>query len=159
MSTLELKWRDREIGGAQTARRFLDFVIDGQSFYEEVGDLVSPFGWLAPVGSRKAADRFLLREDADFPNERRSIYVCPECADLGCGAVSAVIERIDNTVVWRDFGYENDYDENVHLEDYKNFGPFVFNLSDYERAIESALETNDEQSRTKQDHLFDGQGQ
>jgi hypothetical protein len=34
----------------------------------------------------KAVDRLLLMSDADFPNDRRSLFVCAECGDLGCGA-------------------------------------------------------------------------
>jgi hypothetical protein len=38
------------------------------------------------------------------------MYVCAECGDLGCGAVTAAVEVGDDKVVWRDFGYQNNYE-------------------------------------------------
>lgn len=142
MSTIELKWKERVVNGAQTPRKFLDFVIDGNSLYEFFGDLISPFGWLSPDETLKAVDRLLLIDEADFPNNRRSIYICPECGDLGCGAISAVIERAGNRIIWRDFGYENNYDETVHFDEYRDLGPFSFDLDEYSRVIAQAATTN-----------------
>lgn len=45
---------------------------------------------------------------APLPEGRASLYICAECGDMGCGGVTAVIERAADTVVWRDFGYQND---------------------------------------------------
>ncbi len=140
MSTIELRWREREIGGAQTPRKFLDFVIDGESFYEKMGGEISPLGWFVPEQNQIAVNRFLLIESPDFPDNRRNIYVCPECGDLGCGAVSAVIEEIEGRIVWRDFGYENNYDGNVLFEDYREIGPFSFEKEEYAVAIKQAEE-------------------
>jgi hypothetical protein len=58
-----------------------------------------------------AVDRLLLTSEADFPNERRSLFVCAECGDLGCGAVTLSVTRVGGKVVWSDFGYENTYEE------------------------------------------------
>src|SRR5215203_3471935 len=146
MSSLVVKWTDREIGGAQTPRRFLDFVIDGESLYEKLGDLISPLGWGNNDEERKAIDRFLRKSEPDLPNNRTSIYVCPECGDLGCGAISAVIEGDGDNIVWRDFGYENNYDEYVNLEDYRDVGPFTFNATEYSHLFSSALNTMDRES-------------
>ena len=52
--------------------------------------------------------------------------VCSECGDIGCGAITAIIEITDKTVIWRDFGYENDYSQ-PDLFNYKEIGPFTFN--------------------------------
>ncbi len=128
---IELRWRERAFGEAQTPRRFLDFIVDGESFYEKLGDVISPLGWGSPEHNKIAMNRFLLLEPADFPADRRSIYVCPECGDLGCGAVSAVIEKVENHIVWRDFGYENNYDESVLFDDYRDVGPYIFDAGEY----------------------------
>jgi hypothetical protein len=82
---------------------------------------------------------WLLNEPADFPNDRRSLYVCPECGDLGCGALSAVIENVDNQIIWRDFGYQNNYEDIVHLDSYRDIGPFVFEAAEYESVIRRVL--------------------
>jgi hypothetical protein len=145
-STIELKWKDRQFGKAQTPRRFLDVVIDGQSLYELLNeDKISPIGWSLPVENERATNRFLLVEPADLPNDRRSIYVCPECADLGCGAVSAIIEEQADKFVWSDFGYQNNYDDDVYFEGYEEIGPFIFDRSQYESIFRSAIEFSNEQ--------------
>ncbi len=144
MSTIDLKWTDRVLTGAQTPRRFMDFVVDGNPFYPIMGDLIPPLGWLTDEGNQGTVNRLLRKSSADFPNERNSIYVCPECGDLGCGAVSVIIERQGDNIIWRDFGYQNNYDESVHFEDFGNLGPFSFAASDYNQAISTALTLKDE---------------
>ena len=141
MSTIELHWRDRKIGTVQTPRRFFDLVVDGESLYDKVGDFISPLGWQNDGENRKAVDRFLRRAESDFPGNRTSIFICPECGDLGCGAVSAVIEREGGDIIWRDFGYQNNYDDAVHREDLEDLGPFTFNATEYYTEFIKALET------------------
>ena len=138
--SLQLLRKTRPGGVGITQRAFLDFVVDGHELSEQVGgDLISCLGWLDTAENARAVRRLLLDEAPDFPNDRRSLYVCPECGDLGCGAVSAVIENIGDQIVWRDFGYENDYEDKVTLTVYKNIGPFVFNKTQYEDTIRRAL--------------------
>ncbi len=139
MSRIELKWTDRVTTGSQTPRRFLDFVIDDHSLYRKVGDLVSPLGWLSAEENRKAVNRLLRKEPADFRNGRTSIFICAECGDLGCGAMFAVIERIDDNIIWRDFGYQNSYDDAVHTDGFEDIGPFTFNATEYHNEIVRAL--------------------
>ena len=144
ISTLELIWTNRVLTGSQTPVRFLDFVVDGEPLYPVMGDVISPLGWLPAEQNKLAADRLLRKATADFPDGRRSLYVCPECAGPGCGAVSVIIERQGDNIIWRDFGYQNDYDETVHFEDFEDLGPFTFDASDYYRVISSALDLKDE---------------
>jgi len=101
--------------------------------------MVSCLGWFVPEENAKAARRLLLEEAADLPDNRRTLYVCPECGDIGCGAVSLVVERVEDKIIWRDFGYENNYEEVVRTEGYENVGPFVFDRAEYEEAIKKAL--------------------
>ena len=37
------------------------------------------------------------------------IYVCPECGDIDCGAITAVIKDYGDRIIWSDFGYETNY--------------------------------------------------
>lgn len=137
-STLRLEWKRREGGGGRTQRDYLDCVIDGRPLSEAVGgDLASCLGWLAPEQNAKAARRLLLEEPADLPGGRRSLYVCPECAELACGALTVVVERAGGGFVWRDFGFQSD--EVVRREGLEAVGPFVFDRAEYERAILVAL--------------------
>lgn len=142
VSTLKLEWKRRE-GGGQTRRDFLDFIVDDQPLSELVGDQISCLGWLVPEETAKAIGRLLLNEAADLSNNRRTLYICPECGDIGCGAVSLVIERIGDNIIWRDFGYENNYDGILHTEGFKEVGPFTFDSTDYAEAIRKALITTD----------------
>ncbi len=114
INVFRLEHNRREGGGGATPRDYLDFVVDGEPLSQKIGgDLVSSLGWFVPEENAKAVRRLLLEEPPDFPNDRRSLYVCAECGDLGCGAVSAVIEQDGNEVIWRDFAFENDYEDQV----------------------------------------------
>ena len=102
----ELEWRDRRVsGGGQTPRRFLDYIVDGASLYERhCDDDISPLGWLSSDYDAAAAQRLLGHAAPDL-GERTAIYVCPECADLLCGAISVVIKPDGDEVGWLDIAY------------------------------------------------------
>src|SRR5271167_2896452 len=98
ISTLELARKRRPYakfgnGNTQSERNYLDFVIDGIPLSERIAhagyDLVSVATkeWTQSERQRSLR-RLLLEEPADFPNDRRSLMVCGECGDLGCGAIS-----------------------------------------------------------------------
>ena len=148
LSTLEFVFRQRSYvkmpgGSSQSERNFLDFIVDGQSLAEMTHhDLVSVLcqEWL-PEERERSVRRLLGEEAADFADDRRSILVCAECGDIGCGAVSAVVDFSDKTALWRDFGYQNNYEPEIHCEHLKNIGPFEFDLSDYKSKLIRALET------------------
>jgi len=89
----ELEWRDREVGKGQTSCRFLDYVIDGVGFYERhEHDVVSCLGWLQSEHDESAAQRLLCNDAPDLDG-RVAVCVCPEDADLLCGAITVTIER------------------------------------------------------------------
>jgi hypothetical protein len=147
LSTLDFAVRQRPYvkspsGTFQSERNYLDFVIDGLSVAERTRyDLVSVLckEWVSE--EREKSVRRLLREEAaDFPDDRRSLLVCPECGDIGCGAVSIIIDVSDSSMLWRDFGYQNTYEPEIHGAHLKDFGPFEFELSDYRSKLSHALE-------------------
>jgi hypothetical protein len=144
-STLALKWTDRVLSGSQTPRRFLDFMVGENPLYPTMGDRITPLGWLGSDLERKAVYRLLRKEPSDFPENRNSIYICPECAQLDCGAVTVVIERVGDDIVWRDFGIQNDSHETVYRNDFDDIGPFYFNATEYFWVISSAFDAKDEQ--------------
>ncbi len=88
----------------------------------------------------KAVGRLLLREKADLPNDRRSFFVCSKCGDLGCGAITAVVERQGDTITWKAFGYENTYEDKILLDAYSTVGPFTFDATAYERTLVQAMD-------------------
>jgi len=44
------------------------------------------------------------------------------------------------SVVWKDFGFENDYEENIRLDEYKHIGPFTFDWKEYESTLLEAID-------------------
>ena len=118
ISTLEFVWSSRAGGGGRTERRFRDIKVDGVALSTVVNaDVISPFGWGSPEEQFMALDRLLLRAPPDLYEGRVSLYVCPECGDLGCGAVSVVIETDGSGIIWRDFAFQNNYDAMVGRAD------------------------------------------
>jgi hypothetical protein len=146
VSTLELIRLERTVlpGEQKQQRAFWDFCIDGISLYNKlanVRDLVSII-WIDPpnpVENRKGIKRLLMLESADFPNNRTALYVCPECGDLGCGAISIGIIFSENQVTWKAFGYENNYENIVESDRYTSIGPFVFDRIAYENLFRNLL--------------------
>lgn len=138
-SVLRLEWKRREGGGGKTQRDYLDFVVDNQSLSETLGgDLISCLGWFVPDQNRRAINRLLLKEPADLPKNRRSLYVCPECGEIDCGAITAVIERSGNKMIWREFGFESNVDQATPIESAQGLY-FEFALAQYNEALKSAL--------------------
>ena len=131
-------------GTYKSERHFLDFAINGQSLWETVGKSRDTLSVLcreyALDESIRAANRLLLTEKADFPNDRRSLFICPECDNLGCGAITVSVVREGSAIVWRDFGFENTYEQNIALNDYADVGPFSFDAALYERALSEGID-------------------
>jgi len=151
MTTLSLAWRIRpgrknvgSFGGSQTERRFLDFVIGERSLFDMLHaanqDLIGVLGWASKEMDIATIDQLLLRQSAALPNGRHLIFVCGECGDIGCGAITADVCSEDDQIVWKNFGFENDYDEEMSdFETYQGIGPFSFHKGEYTRAFESYL--------------------
>jgi hypothetical protein len=147
MNTISLLKTERAVSGlgSQIKRTFLDFVVDGVSLYEKIGrrhDLISTL-WMDPPMHKeeqvKAIRRLLTLDAGDLSNGRVSLYVCPECGDLGCGVISAQINVTDDHITWHDFGHENNYEENVERDSYSSVGPFQFSRSVYEATLNLTL--------------------
>lgn len=135
---LELIWRIRSGGGGRTEQRYLDFVIDGQSLGTllHCGDMIGCLGWGRLVYEAEMADVLLLKKPSPLETGRVMLYVCPECGDIGCGAITALVEQTEDYFVWRDFGYENDYDPELPgLTEYIEVGPFRFGKAEYQQVL------------------------
>ena len=115
-------------GDYQVHRDFLDFIVDGRPLLFQLSDLdaVSPLASDVPPAIFTAQVRSLLLEaDAPLADGRYVIYGCPECADLACGAVTAVIERDGDDYVWRDFAWQTDEHADLELNGYTASGRSV----------------------------------
>jgi hypothetical protein len=130
-------------GNGKHERFTVDFLINGQSLYDLLSahrrDLAGRFSQGAQVWNEESAHIFLTMKPADLKNGRIMLYVCPECGDIGCGAITVRVTKSDESYIWTEFGYENDYDsEMTDLDSYRLIGPFQFKVDEYCEAIEKA---------------------
>ena len=132
ISALELAWNVRGGGGGRTERRFLDYVVDGTPLSSVIkADVISPFGWCVAAEQVKAASRLVREASPDLPEERVSLFVCPECGDLDCGAVGITVDRGQGLVIWRDFAFESNGERSSYA-----LGPFRFDGRAYHQQFE-----------------------
>lgn len=90
---------------------FLDLVVDGMSLRETVpmaADMVTDLNrpWLPTVAQ---AVEVLLgrRRHADLAPGRVPLLVCAACGDLGCGALTALVNVGVDDVRWSDWKWED----------------------------------------------------
>ncbi|MFG2944748.1 oxidoreductase [Streptomyces adustus] len=129
-------------GGYRIHRDFLDFVVDGRPLLHRLRDLdaVSPLASDVPPAIFTEQVRGLLLEaGAPLSGGRYVIYGCPECADLACGAVTAVIDAHGDDYVWRDFAWQTRPDVDLELDGYHGIGPFRFRGHEYRAALHALL--------------------
>jgi hypothetical protein len=139
-------------GGYQLHRDFVDFVVDGRPLLFRLSDLdaVSPLASDVPPAIFTAQVRSLLLEtEAPLPGGRYVIYGCPECEDLACGAVTAVIERHGDDYIWRDFAWQTDELADLELNGYHGIGPFRFSGAEYRAALHSLLDGDSGSTRRR----------
>jgi hypothetical protein len=74
----------------------------------------------------------MLASDVPVGGHRVPLFVCPECGDLACGAITARVSRTELGAQWADFAYENGFDPTSKL----TLGPFEFEWAAYLREIE-----------------------
>ncbi|MEV5430438.1 oxidoreductase [Streptomyces sp. NPDC052701] len=130
-------------GDYRVHRDFVDFVVDGRPLLFRLSDLdaVSPLASDVPPALFTAQVRSLLLEtDPPLPGGRYVIYGCPECEDLACGAVTAVIRRDGDDFVWRDFAWQTGEHADLELNGYHGMGPFRFRGAEYRAALGSLLD-------------------
>ncbi|MEU3759937.1 oxidoreductase [Streptomyces albogriseolus] len=130
-------------GDFQVHRDFVDFVVDGRPLLYRLSNLdaVSPLAWDVPPSLFTAQVRGLLLETgAPLPDGRYVVYGCPECEDLACGAVTAVIERDGEDVIWRDFAWQTGAHADLERDGYHGMGPFRFRGAEYRAALTALLD-------------------
>lgn len=134
MNSLQLIRAVRAGGSNKVEQHYLDFSISGVSLKELLGqndaDLISPFGW----GDNQEHNRHILRifrlqEKPELSTGRIALYVCPECGDMGCGAITVSIQDRGDRIVGKDFGYETDNGE--LSETYPEIDPIEFDRQSY----------------------------
>jgi hypothetical protein len=128
------------IGSADPRKReryTFDFAVNGVSLFEATKASRSDMcGSLSdPKFEREVARRInggiaaTLTSDVPAGSGRRvALFVCPECGDLACGAITVLVSRNDLGVQWSDFAYDNGFDALSKLD---LLGPFEFEWTAY----------------------------
>ena len=115
-----------------------DFLISGTSLFEIFSNLgfdcVPCLDWLTSAEDDAAKARLLKETDPDLPSGNVSLFICPLCGDLGCGAIGVKILKEQGFVTWEQFAFENDYDPESY-EPISQIGPFKFDYNQYKSAI------------------------
>lgn len=120
LATLQLRHEKRpykQVGTNlyQSEREFLDFIVNDRSLWQlcqQAGlDNISCL-WIPHLYQADVL-RLLLEAPADFSDGRIALYVCAECGDIHCGAVSVRITQHNNLITWSDFAYQNNYDASM----------------------------------------------
>jgi len=135
-------------GITKQERHSVDFVINGNSLFTathaDKKDMCGRFSAETKNWNQESARAFLLEGDPDegLDNQRFMVFVCSECGDLGCGAITCEISRDGDSVIWQHFAYENGYDPKMtDLDSYSHIGPFCFHEDEYRRVINEAQNT------------------
>ena len=137
-------------GGDKTERHFWDYVVHVISLrstwqdadrFGVVADSVGVLGWGKAGIEAESVAKLRIDEQADYPPNRVAIYVCPECGDLGCGAVTVAVNRDAEAVTWSDFRWEVNWYADHPGESTIRFelGPFRFDYDAYSEVLNSAL--------------------
>ncbi|RKZ53168.1 MAG: hypothetical protein DRR00_05730 [Candidatus Parabeggiatoa sp. nov. 3] len=127
----------------QTERFSVDFIINNASLIKSLKaqnkHLMGRFVMGFTAENIKSKDIFLLKDEADLDNGRTMLYICPECGDIGCGAITVKISKKEGFYIWENFTYENNYDDDMTDEEsYQYLGPFYFIETEYVNAITQA---------------------
>ncbi len=139
-----LSFREQQREGYPCNFKHADFWVDGQRLYDSIlrlypnMDDIACLGFGSEAFQKKHIEKLLLNAAADFSDDRRALYICPACGDLGCGAVSLRIKREQGMFVWYDFGIENEGDSMPRVTPLPGIGPFYFEERAYIETIRSA---------------------
>lgn len=85
-------------------RSSLEYAINGRPLGElvDVGGFVCIFGCLGAAQDRSTA-RQLAQREPPRSSGRVVLYVCDQCGDLACGAVTVLVTRYPDGFGWSDF--------------------------------------------------------
>ena len=86
-------------------------------------------------------DNLLLNTQMNADSQRQPLIVCSECADIGCGMITAVIESTENEIIWKDFAYQTNSKELQDRDLLKMIGTFRFGKHDYESKLQKLKHT------------------
>lgn len=133
---------EKDRHGFKSERWSIDFLVAGRSLFRLLNghhkDLSGAFlarrdrVFRRTQGNAAARELFNIRT----ASTRLLLYVCPECGDLACGALTCEGSRVSDTIVWSNFGFETGIIEYpADFASYAEIGPFEFDARQYAEAI------------------------
>ena len=143
MDTLSFQLAERGGGLGQTRVIFRDFIISGKSIYVELTkqkfDYVSCLGWVSAVYEKESRQRLQMQRKGEMPKGKVGLYVCPECVDPLCGAMTVSIKEFRDEIIWSKLSYDNGWEgeDDMYIHKELDIGPFRFKKSDYFQAIKN----------------------
>jgi hypothetical protein len=144
MDILTMRWKTRFGSPNQQERRAIDFVINGVPLWETLQldkyDLSGCIGW--SLQSQRSIQELIGNIESELHSKRVQFYICPECGDIGCGAITAAVSRENNTLTWSNFAFENDFDPETdpdigYRTSFPFVGPFQFDPQQVEQVLYS----------------------
>lgn len=85
------------------------FAINGRPLgvLVALGDSVCVLDTSDRANTRRVARQLRGADPSEFASGRVPIYVCSECGDLGCGAVTVRVTELDDCFVWSELSIES----------------------------------------------------
>ncbi len=144
MNTLALIQQTRPGGGGQSHREWAEFVVDDRPLHSMIvpGDFISCIGWLPAYAEISLVRQLLLAEPSELGGGRCQLYICPECGDIGCGAVTVAVAKTHDAFTWSHLRFENNYDAGMTTP-YEGVGPFRFAKHDYWRLLSDRVRSRE----------------
>jgi hypothetical protein len=138
MHSLQLQQAIRKGSHNKKEGEYLDFVVSSRSLKSVLGLENADYVTLIGYGTNKEFAKqilniFRLKEKSYLSTGRVMIYACPECSDIDCGAITAVILDLGSKIAWKDFWYETGY--GGVTERYSNIEPIEFDRQSYFEAF------------------------
>ena len=94
------------------------------------------YGRIADFRTADARGPGRASSDSLLPGPGHGIACEAGRGDLGCGAVSVLLRREGQAIVWDEMGSQNNYEEGWHP--IEGLGPYSFDFEQYRAAIKNA---------------------
>lgn len=118
---------------------YYDFIISGKSLREYLGlkdyQSATPLNsWFIKMYMIQSLKEFRLQNKTELPGNRLHLYVCADCGEIDCGAVTVEIIDKGDRIVWTKFANQSDKDEIGELFDVEDL---EFDRENYFKAFSS----------------------
>jgi hypothetical protein len=94
-------------------------------------DFIPSLGWFIVEEQLSTIERLRRKMPSELARNRTILCICPECGDLGCGAITVCVEGGAGVVEWKDFAIQNNYEDVIHRQGFEGIGPFTFDGAQY----------------------------